>query len=420
MSRPHRSASIGGSSAGAGRDAVQFWQIPRAGWKEIVVRTWREIGHDDVGLLAAGVAFYSFLAFVPLLAAVVLVYGLIADPSDAARQMGSLTHVLPADAAKIIGDQLTAMTQTKQSRTALGLMVAIVVAIYGSMRGATSVVSALNATYDEEETRSIFRTTGLSLAITLGMICTLLAGLVAISAMTLLGSVIHLPAYMETAITGGAWLVTALLAGALIAAVYRYGPDREDVRWLWLVPGSLFASIGALLGTVAFGFYVSRFAGYNATYGALGAVVSFLMWLYLTAYVLLVGAEFNAEIEHQTARDTTDGPERTLGDRGASMADSVAGGAGGQEPNIPTPGPPSRDARPAVALPGVGGSMIAARIVSLAGPKIGALPLALVTSGVRSLVKRDRPGRGVVLLGLGAVLLLRGSPRRADDPPKRD
>ena len=410
MTRPHRLATANGSSTGVGHDAVQFWQIPRAGWKAILVRTWREIGHDDVGLLAAGVAFYSFLAFVPLLAAVVLVYGLVADPGDVARQMGTLTHVLPADAAHIIGDQLKAMTQTKQSRTAIGLLTALAIAIYGSMRGATSIISALNATYDEEETRSIFATTGLSLVITVGMICTLLAALVAIAAMSLIGSVIHLPAILETALTGGAWLVTAFLVGALIAAVYRYGPARQDVRWLWLIPGALFASLGALGGTLLFGLYVSKFASYNATYGALGAVVSFLMWLYLTAYVLLVGAEFNAEIEHQIARDTTDGPEQALGDRGAAMADTVAGATSESKPTVhheaePSPRP---DKTPGV-MRDVGSSLVTTRIVSLVGPNVGTLPVALITTGLRSLVKRHRPIKPLILIGLGSFLLFRSS-----------
>jgi membrane protein len=408
MSAPAGKAALAEGRA-LGHGADQFWLIPWAGWKRILTRTWEQIGHDDVALLAAGVAFYSFLAFVPLLAAVVLVYGLVADPGDAARQMAQLTNVLPHDAARVIGEQLTAMTQTRQSRTALGLLSAIALAIYGSMRGATSVISALNRTYGENETRSIVRTTGLSLIITLGMIVALLAALAAIAAMSLIGSIIHLPPIVERGVTGGAWLATTLVVGILIAAVYRYGPDREDAKWLWLIPGALFASAGALLGTLLFGLYVSRFASYNATYGALGAVVCFLMWLYLTAYVLLVGSEFNAEIEHQTARDTTDGPELPMGIRGAQMADTL-----GDAPSDPAPKPMKRQVSHEETARGIPGlpsdafkAVVATRLLPLLGARVGAVPVTMIVAGARRLARRDGAVKGVAMLGLGVFLVIR-------------
>jgi membrane protein len=309
-----------------GRAAQQFWEIPAKGWRDIAVRTWNETNSDNISLLAAGVAFYSFLAFVPLLAAVVLIYGIVADPADIPRQMESITRILPTDAAKIVADQLKSMTETPASKSVIGLLFALLLAIYGAMRGATSVIGALNITYGEHETRSFIRTTGLSLIFTVGTVLVAVVATLAISAMSLLGTVIHLPSFMAPLITVGLWVMTAIVASLLIAAVYRYGPDRSDAKWSWLTPGSIFASVGALLATFLFGLYVSKFANYNATYGALGAVVSFLMWLYVAAFVVLLGAELNSELEHQTARDTTTGPEAPLGERGAVMADTVAAG----------------------------------------------------------------------------------------------
>jgi membrane protein len=308
-----------------GRQAHSFWEIPRKGWREILVRTWNEMNNDNLSLLSAGVAFYSFLAFVPLLAAVVLIYGIVADPSDVPRQMESLTRILPTDAAKIVAGQLKSMTETPASKTVIGLILAILLAIYGAMRGATSIIGALNITYGERETRSFIRTTALSLGFTVGAVIVSVVATLAISAMSLLGTVIRMPPFMAPLVTVGLWVMTSLIAGTLIAVVYRYGPDRADARWTWLTPGSIFASVGALIATLLFGVYVSKFADYNATYGALGAVVSFLMWLYIAAFVVLLGAELNSEVEHQTAIDTTTGPDAPMGERGAVMADTVPG-----------------------------------------------------------------------------------------------
>ena len=313
---------------GRGRHANEFWQIPKAGWMDILKRTYSESNDDNVGLLAAGVAFYSFLAFVPMLAAIVLIYGLVADPSDVARHLGVMTSILPKEAAGIIADQLTSLTETPPSKGIIGLLFAILLAIYGAMRGATSVVTALNVTYGEHETRSFIKTTLLSFAITLGVIVSALVAAASIAAMGLVGSHIDLGEPLTTVVRGGTWLVMAVVISAMIAVIYRFGPNREHAQWTWLTPGSVMASVGALLGTFAFGYYVSNFGSYNATYGALGAVVTFLMWLYLAAYVVLMGSELNAEIEHQTATDTTTGPEEPLGTRGAAMADQVAGTPG--------------------------------------------------------------------------------------------
>jgi len=368
------------------------------------VRAWKETGDDNISLLAAGVAFYSFLAFVPMLASVVLVYGIVADPGDVAGHLDALTRILPADAAGIVADQLKGMTETPVERTAAGLVVAILLAIYGAMRGATSVIGALNVTYDERETRNFLRTTGLSFAFTLGAVAVAIVALLAISAMTLIGTVVRLPAATAPLVSGGLWVVTAAVASGLVAVVYRYGPDREDARWTWLTPGAVFASVGALLATFLFGYYVSHFAGYNATYGALGAVVSFLMWLYVTAFVVLLGAELNAEVERQTAQDTTSGPEKALGDRGAAMADAVADGPSATAGKTVAPGgsgpsrAPGRSGRPLPpAARGAGG---------LSGVRVGVVPMALIAAGARLLGRHGRSGRALACLAIGGALAL--------------
>lgn len=274
-----------------------LWPVLRRHWRAIAVRTWREIGDDNVSLLAAGVAFYSFLAFVPLLASVVLIYGLAADPVDAAVHARVLLQVLPADAARIVGDQLQVLSETPAASTAVGLALAIMLALYGAMRAATSIIGALNAVYDRHETRGFVRTTLLSFTFTVAIALLGVVAILAIGAMSLVGTLVRLPPGPAELAIVVPWLAVAGIAAVLIGCAYRYGPDRAAVPWRWLLPGMVAASCGTLLATFLFGLYVSHFGGYNATYGALGTVVSFLMWLYLSAFVVLVGAELNAEIE---------------------------------------------------------------------------------------------------------------------------
>jgi membrane protein len=408
-----------------GRWARQFWEIPSKGWREVAVRTWKETSRDNISLLAAGVAFYSFLAFVPLLAAVVLIYGMVADPADIPRQMESLTRILPTDAAKIVAEQLKGMTETQVSRSAVGLVFALLLAIYGAMRGATSIIGALNITYGEDETRSILRTTVLSLGFTVGAVLVAVVATLAIGAMSLLGTVIHLPPFMAPLLTLALWTTTAIVASALIAAVYRYGPDRADARWSWLTPGSAFASVGALLATFLFGLYVSKFAHYNATYGALGAVVSFLMWLYVAAFVVLLGAELNSEIEHQTARDTTTGPEAPMGERGAVMADTVAGNV---EPAEKPPAPAAsgkqgaeelfRPPAPPRCAPVVAGAATAQASRFVGDMRLGVLPMTLVATGLTQLTRRGHGKRGMMFVASGLLLTMRARRKQSAECAK--
>jgi len=403
-----------------GRTAREFWEIPRQGWRDIAVRTWTETGEDNISLLAAGVAFYSFLAFVPMLASIVLVYGIVADPGDVAGHLQTLMRILPTDAAKIVAEQLKTLTETPVTRTTIGLIIAIFLAVYGAMRGATSVIGALNVTYDERETRNFFRTTGLSFAFTLGAVLVAIVAMLAISAMSLIGTVIHLPAFAAPLITGGLWLGTALVASGLIAVVYRYGPDRENAKWTWLTPGAVFASVGALLATFLFGLYVSHFAGYNATYGALGAVVSFLMWLYVTAFVVLLGAELNAEIEHQTAQDTTTGPDTPMGERGASMADTAAGGPAPEQTTGPTHAAPSVNKGGSFPLGKPLAAGIAASRISrhVGDVPLGVMPMTLIATGLTLIGQRGSAGRGLLCLAGGGLLTWRAHNRATANTSK--
>lgn len=300
--------------------------MPRAAWWQIARRVYVMIGFHNLSLLAAGVAFFAFLAFVPLIASVVLLYGLIGDPQTVAGSIDLLRGLAPPEVLKILEEQLLAIVTSSKSAQGIGLGVAILVSLYGAMRAATAMIAALNIIYEEHETRNIVRQTFVAAAITLGMVLVAMIGIFSVSLFA------YASRFLAPYIGDGAALLvqlaTWIFAGALIsftfAIFFRFAPDRRAAKWRWLSVGSLLSTLLWVLITLGFGFYVANFTNYNATYGSLAAVVIFLMWLFLSANAVLLGAEVNSEIERQTMVDSTVGPDRPIGQRGAVMADSVA------------------------------------------------------------------------------------------------
>jgi membrane protein len=273
-------------------------------WRAVLVRTWKEAGDDNVGFLAAGVAFYAFLAFVPLLASVVLVYGLAADPQTVAEHIGKLFATLPRDAAALIADQLKSLTSSPQSSKGFGLAIALGLAIYGASKGASGVVTSLNIAYELKETRSFIKTTALALAMTVGGLLVLILAIGAISATAAIEHILPFSSpVVHFLFQALFWAVALAAVAAGLAAVYRFAPNRPEAPWVWVSPGSAVATLLWLLGTVGFGLYVSHFGSYNKTYGSLGGVVVFLTWLYLSAYILIMGGELNSELEREQAEE---------------------------------------------------------------------------------------------------------------------
>lgn len=283
-----------------GANASRPREIPRGGWKAILIRAWKEAGNDNVGLIAAGVAFYGFLAFVPLLAALVLTYGLVADPATVADHLRSIAQLVPQDAAGLIMDELKQITATASGKQGFGLLLALLIAIYGAMRGASAIITALNTVYETNETRSFIRVTIVSAMLTVGALVALLLAIVAMSATGFIESLLPFSSPIVHFLLQVLFALAAAAAVSFgIALVYRYAPDRPNSQWRWLTPGSIAATALWLLATIGFAFYVSNFGSYNATYGSLGAVVVFLTWMYLSAYVVLMGGELNSELERQ-------------------------------------------------------------------------------------------------------------------------
>jgi membrane protein len=315
----------------AGHEAESPWRIPLTGWEQIIRRTWQQTWIDNVGLVAAGVAFYGFLAFVPLLAAIILIYGLLADIATVVDTMGALFRILPSDIAKLLSDQVVGIVHTSEGKKGVGLVIAVAIALYGASNGAGAVITALNIAYEQRETRPLWKYYLVAVVITLGVIATALIALAAGAIVATLGDLAP-GAAPATIVLGkvAAYLAMTLAGAAIAATLYRFAPCRAHARWVWITPGSIFAAFVWLLLTLAFGFYVGKVANYAATYGSLAAVAGLLTWMYLSAYAFVFGAELNREIEHQTAKDSTTGRPRPMGTRGAWAADHVA-----QEDEIP-------------------------------------------------------------------------------------
>lgn len=288
------------------------------------MRTWREAGEDNIGLIAAGVAFYGFLSIVPLLGAVVLVYGLVAEPRTVIENMRALMTIMPADVARMIGDQLMTAVTGSEGKQGFGLLVALALALYGAMKGAGAIVTALNVVYEEHEKRGFVAQNLVALAITAGAVVLAIMATAAVAAVALLDALIpNAPPFVIGAIRLATYALLAGLAAAAASTLYRYGPSRDHARWRWLTPGSALATAVWLAMTIGFGLYVRNFGSYDATYGSLGALVVLLTWLSLSAYVFLLGAELNSELEHHVTPDTTKGPARPMGERGATVADTL-------------------------------------------------------------------------------------------------
>ena len=318
---------------GRGRQAASPLEIPAKGWKDVTLRTWKEAGDDNVGLISAGVAFYTFLALVPLLGAVVLTYGLFASPSGVARSMARLTTLLPQQVAEIIGGQLSQVIQTSGGKKGLGLAVALALAIYGARNAVGGIITALNIAYEEQEKRGFLKVNLLAIGMTAAAVALIVLALGAATAMTLLDDALpHLPGLVTGLLKLLSYLVLAAVAAAAAATLYRYGPSRDEARWRWITPGTGLFALAWVVLTAGFGFYAARLGNYGATYGSLAGVVILLTWIYLSAYTLLFGAELNSELEHQTEQDTTAGPARPLGTRGAWSADHVAPAGGARAP----------------------------------------------------------------------------------------
>lgn len=310
--------------ADPGRDARRPSEFPLPAWRAVTIRVFRNIGEHHLSVIAAGVAFFGTLSIFPALAAIVGIYGFFADRSGVLENLDEIRHFLPADAYLLIDTQARALVAVSQPRLGLASLVALFFAIWTARSSVGALIEGLDVVYREQDSRSLVWSYAVALALTMLVILIIVGALLA---------TVAVPAVLQIVDFGplASWLATAvpmLILGAaavfVIGALYRYGPHRALARKRWVTLGAVLATVAWLVASLLLSLYISNFSNFNKTYGSLGAVIALMFWFYVSAFVVLLGAEVNAEMELQTRADTTTGPPQPIGRRGAYVADHVA------------------------------------------------------------------------------------------------
>ncbi|MGE3148536.1 MAG: YihY/virulence factor BrkB family protein [Pseudorhodoplanes sp.] len=308
---------------GRGRNAVHPADIPGRGWKDIVWRCYGQVGEDRLLAVAAAVAFFGLLAIFPAITAFVSLYGLFAKAATINDHLSFIAGVLPASGYEIISAEIARIAAKSDGKLSVAFLTALAVALWSANAGMKAIIDALNVIYEEDEKRGFLHLNLLSLGLTLGAIVFLLAAIGVVVAFPVAMRWMGFESFAGTAVIVLRWPALFVVVVLGLQVLYRVGPSRREAKWRWLTPGSVLAALAWLGGSALFSWYLANVADYSATYGALGAAIGLMMWLWLTAVVVLLGAEFNAETEHQTAHDSTTGIEKPLGARGATMADTI-------------------------------------------------------------------------------------------------
>lgn len=310
--------------AALGRTARHPAAIPWRGWKQVLARTWREMSSDRVSLAASGCAFWGTLALFPFISMLISIYGLAFDPATVEPQLEVLRDLLPASAFALIAERVHTLVSHGSGELGVSLLLSTGIALWSSSTGTKSMISALNLAYAEEEQRGFLRFQAVGLLMTLGAIFGAILGIALLVLLPAAITLVGLDAHSSTLLQLGSFAVLVVFVLLALSLLYRFGPSRREARWHWVTPGSLVATVLWLAASGLFSFYVTHLASYDATYGPLGAVVGVMMWFWVSAYAVLLGGELNAELELQTAEDTTRGGPKPMGQRGAYVADNVA------------------------------------------------------------------------------------------------
>ena len=319
--------SVGTTPSPPGIDADKPTEVPARGWWQILKRAFKESGKDNISIIAQGVAYSAFTALVPALTAVIAIYGLVVSPARARQQVTNATDSLPAAARSTISTLVENLTKTGSGALTLGLVISILLALYSASGAVNNLITATNIAYNESNDRKFLKKKLIAYGLTVGAI---------VFFIVVLGIVAVLPAVLKAVsdqLPGGVGVATQFVSVLLLvvlflvasAVLYRVGPDRAAPKLAWASPGAVFAAVVWVIASVALGLYV-RYGSFGSSFGPFAGIIILLFWLYLTAYVILLGAEVNSEAELQTARDTTTGPDEPLGDRGAEKADRVPDG----------------------------------------------------------------------------------------------
>jgi membrane protein len=307
---------------GRGRLAQGPHHIPLRGWKDIAWRTYQEIGRDRLPAVAGGVTFYTLLALFPAIGVFVSLYGIFADLAAVEQQLREMSAVFPQEVVQIVGEQMVRLATRPQATLSLAFLVSLLLSIWSANAGMKALFDGVNIAYDEDEKRNIVRRTALTYLFTFGALLFLVVMTALLVAAPVMFDRLGLGALAAVWIPLR-WAALWGMAAGAFSLLYRYAPCRARARWRWVSLGALLAAAAWMGGSLGFSWYLNNVAHFDVTYGSLGAVVAFMTWVWFSVMVVLLGAELNAEIEHQTALDSTTGAPAPMGERGAAMADSV-------------------------------------------------------------------------------------------------
>ena len=307
----------------AGHVAHKPSDIPKPGWKAVAGRVKVSLKRDHVSLLAAGVAFKALLALFPALVAVITVWGLFADPQDIAEQLGGFTDGLPEGAGELLEGQMTNIAAGATGTLSLALGISLALALWSASGGMAGLMEGCSAAYGELDERKFPVKRGIALLLTAGAVVFLIVSIALIAVLPGLLDVLGLEAGARIAVQVGQWVLLALMAIASLAVLYKYAPDRDHAQLRWVSWGAVLATVVWLAGSALFTLYVDNFGNFGETYGTFAGIIVLMLWLYLTAFIVLLGAEVNAEIERQTTIDVTEGDPEPMGARGAHTADTT-------------------------------------------------------------------------------------------------
>lgn len=305
-----------------GWDAERPSDIPKSGFKDVAARVKTKIKEHHVTLAAAGVAFYAFLASVPALAAAVSIAGLVLSPERARELVSDGLEAAPDEVGDLLSAQLGSVAETGGGALSISIAISVGLALWAASSGVQHLVEAIGIAYDEPDERGFVARRGQALVLTIGAIVIALLALAAIAVVPAVTRALDLPGALRLLVSLAVWLVLGLVLTFALTVVYRVGPDRRSAEWRWVTWGAGIAVIVWIVASIGFQIYVSNFGSYDETYGSLAAIVIFLMWLFISSFAILLGAEINASLERQTAVDTTGG-DRPIGQRGAVVADEV-------------------------------------------------------------------------------------------------
>lgn len=311
------------SNSQRGRHATKPEQIPKLGWLDILFRVKQQVSRDNTALIAAGVAFYGLLALFPAIVSIISIWALMFDTQQITQQIAAISRVLPPEAAELVRQQAEQAGEGAGTGMNLAAIGGILLTLYSSSKGMKGLMEGLNIIYGEQEKRSLVKKTSITLALTLGAIVVTLVTLGTIIVIPATVALLGLDNVTGTLINLARWPLLLIVAMLALAILYRYAPDRANPRWHWISIGSITAVLLWIAGSIGFSLYVRSFGNFNQTYGSLGAFVILLMWFWLSAFIVLMGAQLNSEMEHQTKRDTTTGPSQPMGKRGAYVADTL-------------------------------------------------------------------------------------------------